>query len=128
MDSFLLMRHANRFDLPKGHVEPGETETECALREMEEETGLDRGQVDLDPDFRFATTYPVRPARFGGEACQKTTVIFLGRVPADVAINPTEHLGFIWYRWSPPHRIQPETIDPLLQAVQEFLEDRKQIS
>ena len=34
---------------PKGHMEPGETETETALREVKEETGLD--VVILD-DFR----------------------------------------------------------------------------
>ena len=31
--SFLLMQHSTRWDLPKGHVDPGETEMECALRE-----------------------------------------------------------------------------------------------
>ncbi|MFN9976001.1 MAG: NUDIX domain-containing protein, partial [Phycisphaerae bacterium] len=34
IDSFLLMRHPKRWDLPKGHVDPGETEMECALREL----------------------------------------------------------------------------------------------
>ncbi len=37
---FLLMRHPTRWDLPKGHVDPGETDLECALRELEEETGI----------------------------------------------------------------------------------------
>ena len=39
---FLLMRHRDRWDLPKGHVEPGEGIREAALRETEEETGIDR--------------------------------------------------------------------------------------
>ncbi len=30
--SFLLMRHRNRYDLPKGHMEVGETEQQTALR------------------------------------------------------------------------------------------------
>ncbi|CAF5149180.1 unnamed protein product, partial [Rotaria magnacalcarata] len=30
--SFLLMKHKNRYDLPKGHMEPGETEQQTALR------------------------------------------------------------------------------------------------
>ena len=36
--SFLLLRHPDRWDLPKGHLDPGETPAECALRELEEET------------------------------------------------------------------------------------------
>ena len=36
--NFLLMRHADRWDLPKGHVDPGEKKKQCALRELEEET------------------------------------------------------------------------------------------
>ena len=37
---FLLMRHRDRWDLPKGHAEPGETLLATALRETEEETGI----------------------------------------------------------------------------------------
>ncbi|MGL4880559.1 MAG: NUDIX domain-containing protein, partial [Waterburya sp.] len=32
--SFLLMKRSHRYDLPKGHIEPGETELQCALREL----------------------------------------------------------------------------------------------
>ncbi len=40
-DSRLLMIHRNgRWDLPKGHWEEGETIKECAVREVEEETGV----------------------------------------------------------------------------------------
>ena len=59
--SFLLMKHPDRWDLPKGHVDEGETELECALREMEEETGIPRSAVRLDDAFRFAETYSPRP-------------------------------------------------------------------
>ncbi len=31
-NSFLLMKHRNRYDLPKGHVDSGETEMQTALR------------------------------------------------------------------------------------------------
>jgi bis(5'-nucleosidyl)-tetraphosphatase len=30
--SFLLMKHSDRYDLPKGHMEVGETEQQTALR------------------------------------------------------------------------------------------------
>ena len=46
--SFLLMRHADRWDLPKGHVDPGESNKECALRELEEETGITVDDIEVD--------------------------------------------------------------------------------
>jgi bis(5'-nucleosidyl)-tetraphosphatase len=118
--SFLLMKHPHRFDLPKGHIEEGESEIECALREMWEETGVPVEQVKLDPDFRFEETYyPIEP-RFGSERVEKTLVIFLGWVDKVDEIVVTEHGGHEWRRWEPPHHIQKYTINPLLEAVESY--------
>ena len=116
--SFLLMRHADRWDLPKGHVDPGETELACALRELWEETGIRAEDIELDPVFRFTTQYTVWPKRFGGREMLKTLVVFLGRLRRDVEITPTEHAAFQWFSWRPPHALQVNTIDPLLAAVE----------
>ena len=51
--SFLLMKHRDRYDLPKGHVESGESNLECALREMTEETGIPASAVEIEPDFEY---------------------------------------------------------------------------
>ena len=51
--SFLLMKHKQRWDLPKGHVDPGETDLECAYRELVEETGIAADDIVMDPTFRF---------------------------------------------------------------------------
>lgn len=37
----LLFWRRGAWDMPKGHVEPGETLQQCALREVQEETGLE---------------------------------------------------------------------------------------
>ena len=37
----LMIYRNNRWDLPKGHLETGETLAQCALREVKEETGID---------------------------------------------------------------------------------------
>ena len=52
----LLVKHLNsdHWSFPKGHMEDGETETETALREIKEETGVD---VMIDPTFRETVTY-----------------------------------------------------------------------
>ena len=117
---FLLMRHADRWDLPKGHVDPGETEMQCALRELREETGILATDVEVLDGFRFTTRYQVRGKR-DGKLYDKTLVVFLARLKRDVTISVTEHPGYQWFPWSPPHKIQAWTIDPLLAEVERFL-------
>jgi len=118
--SFLLLRHPTRWDLPKGHVDPGETELQCALREMEEETGFARDDVRLHTDFRFVQEYEVRYKRTGYKPMQKSLVIFLGELLNDAPIVLTEHEDCQWFSWSPPHQIQEQTIDPLLSQVESY--------
>jgi ADP-ribose pyrophosphatase len=117
---FLLMRHADRWDLPKGHVDPGETEIQCALRELREETGIQATDLELIDGFRFETHYQVR-AKKSDRIYEKTLVIFLGRLRRDASIAVTEHVGYKWFAWNPPHRIQAWTIDPLLAEVERFM-------
>jgi 8-oxo-dGTP pyrophosphatase MutT (NUDIX family) len=120
--SFLLMIHPARYDVPKGHVDNGESELECALRELREETGIGPEDIWIDPDFRFTHQYQVRVRRFNFELREKTLVMFLGYLLNDVPILLTEHTGYEWRDWNPPHRIQEQTIDPLLESVAEHLE------
>ncbi len=120
---FLLMRHADRWDLPKGHVDPGETEMQCALRELQEETGIIADDIEQIAGFRFTTQYQVRTKK-DGRLYDKTLVVFLARLNRDVKIDPTEHGGYQWFPWNPPHQIQARTIDPLLAAVEDFFKQR----
>lgn len=116
--SFLLMRHVNRWDLPKGHVDPGETETQCALRELWEETGIGADAIRLDLTFRYTLDYQVPWRESGGQLRDKQLVVFLAELTKTVEIQLTEHLGYEWFDWNPPHRIQEQTIDGLLAAVE----------
>jgi len=119
--SFLLMQNnPRRYDLPKGHIEPGETELECALRELYEETGIAAGDLHLDEEFRFITSYQKPPKQIGGEIYEKTVVIFLGWLTQEVDLKLTEHDSYTWVEWNPPHDIQPKIINPLLQQLQEY--------
>ncbi|MBC8355553.1 MAG: NUDIX domain-containing protein [Planctomycetes bacterium] len=119
--SFLLMRHPTRWDLPKGHVDTGETDLECALREVEEETGIAADDIELDEGFRFEHRYQVQDRDYPNQTSNKTLLIYLGWLLRDVEIIPTEHPGYEWFPWNPPHSIQQATIDPLLAHVAEHL-------
>ena len=112
--SFLLMRHPDRWDLPKGHVDDGESDLECALRELDEETGIRNQDIEIDPKFRFVHEYVVNYKRHGNTPRPKELIIFLGKLIKPVEIALTEHQGFEWFDWKPPHQIQEKTIDPLL--------------
>ncbi len=118
IQAFLLMKHSDRWDLPKGHVEPGESDLQCALRELEEETGISKDDIALDANYKFVHQYEVHDKRTGSEKCLKTLVIFLARLIRDVEINLTEHQGYQWIDWNPPHTIQTQTIDALLDSLE----------
>lgn len=112
---FLLMQHAKRWDLPKGHAEAGEELLQTALRETEEETGIATNHIAVDEDFRYVTEYPVMGAKRGDYL--KRVTYLLGYVSQPHQPLLTEHIGFRWFPWPPPGPIQVTTIDPLLAAV-----------
>ena len=71
-DYILMIRHrpGGYRSFPKGHVEPGETERETAMREVMEETSV---RITLIPDFRHVVCYTPAPA------VEKEVVYFLAR-------------------------------------------------
>lgn len=75
------------WSLPKGHMEPGETEEETALRELHEETGL---TARLDLSRSAAIEYPISPVG------RKQVVFFLGHVSGEPRTRPGEIQGFLW--------------------------------
>lgn len=119
------MKHPNRWDLPKGHLDYGETKQQAALRELQEETGIDAAQVLVVPEFEFHQRYWVSYRNDGGVRKLKELTLFLGLLQEKVSIQVTEHSGFEWLDWNPPHQIQVETIDPLLQSVNAFFCSKK---
>lgn len=60
-----MRRHAGEVSFPGGRADPGETLVECALREAQEEIGLDPAAVEvvgaLPPTSTVVTSYKVLP-------------------------------------------------------------------
>ena len=88
----LLLKHrfGGHWSFPKGHVEEGETETETALREVWEETGL---HIALEKGFRQSVEYYPRPN------VRKQVVYFLGQADSGKARCQEEEISEI--RWTP---------------------------
>ena len=89
----LRHRHGGHWSFPKGHVEGEETETETALREIREETGL---SVSLREGFRHTVEYYPKPG------VRNQVVYFLGEAPADAKIvRQEEEISELhWVEWS----------------------------
>jgi bis(5'-nucleosidyl)-tetraphosphatase len=117
----LLLEHAARLDLPKGHVDAHESRMQCALRELAEETGILESHIQIDPGFEFTTQYPVQADWLGPEKVLKELQIFLAWL-----VNPyqeillTEHQGYRWVPWTAGMTLQKETLDPLLRTLDAY--------
>ena len=89
---FLLLHHASgHWDLPKGHVEKGETEEATALRELKEETGISNAR--LVPGFREKITYYYKR---NSETFFKQVRFFLVETKQKEVRVSSEHKGFQW--------------------------------
>ena len=121
---FLLMKHADRWDLPKGHAEPNESILQTALRETHEETGIPAESIAVDSDFRYIVEYAVRGKKRGDY--HKRVTYFLGRVPRPLDIRLTEHVGYQWWDWPVTGSIQTQTIDPLLAKIADYFTESGQ--
>ncbi|XP_073536501.1 bis(5'-nucleosyl)-tetraphosphatase [asymmetrical] isoform X2 [Phyllobates terribilis] len=93
---FLLLQTSygtHHWTPPKGHVDPGEDDMTTALRETEEEAGLQPSQFRIVDGFRKELNYKVNNA-------PKTVVYWLGELKdqsASVKLSH-EHQDFRWLR------------------------------
>jgi len=80
----LVLKKGNKWDLPKGHVEPKETFLEGALRECYEETGLDHHEsLDIHP-YHYISIPSKKWLRF-----------YLGFADDEIELSD-EHQGYRW--------------------------------
>lgn len=116
----LLIKHKNggHWAFPKGHVEKKETETETALREIREETGL---KVKLDTGFREMVTYSPKPN------VMKDVIYFAAKAKEDDARpQPEEVLEICWK--VPEEALELVTYATDREILQAFLTYREQRS
>ena len=89
--SFLLLQRKNgSWDLPKGHVERGETLEETAMREIFEETGL---RPKIVSGFSISTSYKFKRE---GKLIDKKVIFFLAESSTAKVKVSEEHSGYKW--------------------------------
>ena len=108
------------YGLPKGHIEAGETEQECALREILEETGL---RVRLVGGFRTETSHPFRK---NGEDRIKHVTYFLAEYEGqELCAQESEVDGIALLDFATAiAAIQYEDTRGIVTAAHRFLEER----
>ena len=113
---YLLLLQTNGFwSFPKGHMDPFEQETETALRELKEETGLD---AVLLPELREMVSYPMDNGR------TKQVVVFPGAVSGDIVLQHTEAISHRWVSAREAVRVLHPDFHPVMDRIQRILEDR----
>jgi len=88
----LLIRHlAGHWGFPKGHIEIGENTKQAALRELKEETGLDKVILGTEPIVKKYTFNK------NGFAVSKTVTYFVGIVDdKEITLQRDEIEDFAW--------------------------------
>jgi 8-oxo-dGTP pyrophosphatase MutT (NUDIX family) len=96
---YLFFERNGKWDLPKGHVEKGESPEECASREVNEECGITGHQIirPLEPSFH---TY-----MWEGISYLKKTHWFLMSYKGEMIINPQTEEGITCIEWLLPDEI-----------------------
>lgn len=107
---FLILLQTNRcWSFPKGHMEAEETETQTALRELEEETGL---KARLIGGARTVSEYAISPL------IRKQVVLFLGEVQGDVIPQEKEILNYRWVKFDElPNYLLPDTFEACKELI-----------
>lgn len=103
----LILQSNGCWSFPKGHMERGESEEQTALRELQEETGLEAALV---PGFKERIAYPMDRNRI------KQVILFLGRVTGEPVLTEPETFAFRW--------VTPKEAKALLRKEQHAVIDR----
>lgn len=118
----LLIRRNGVWDLPKGKLEEEESIEECAIREVEEETGV----KPLALNQFLCTT--VHTYREGEESVKKTTYWYLMSAVGEEAyleMTPQTEEGITALRWEPlESALELVHYENLKEVIQKVLEIR----
>ena len=117
-----LEHYANAWQMPQGGIDPGEGPAEAALRELEEETGINSSKVVILAETQNWIPYELPPdlipklwnGKYRGQKQKWFLMRFLGE-DTDIDIK-TEEPEFSSWKWIAPSAL-PDAIVPFKRDV-----------
>ncbi|BCX15954.1 MAG: hydrolase [Candidatus Parcubacteria bacterium] len=101
----LLYRGNNIWSFPRGKMEEGEKSFPAALREVKEETGLNRSDLKLLGYFKAYENFSfIR----NGERVFKTVILYLAESNKDYIKISQEHKGYGWFSYREALKLFPQ--------------------
>lgn len=112
----LFIRRFGKWDIPKGHIEKGETPENCAMREVTEECGIRPDRIV----HKLARSYHIYP--YGDEFCLKTTHWFYMTYHGSHETFPQLEEGISEAEWIPEERL-PEIISGTWMSLTDIIQE-----
>lgn len=116
-------KNLGAWQMPQGGIDPGESEKEAALRELEEETGVTADLVDIIAKMPHPVRYDLPPELhgklWGGKYCGQEQHWFLARFKgedSDIDIAAHDPPEFSEWKWVDPQEL-PDLIVPFKREV-----------
>ena len=114
-NKILFQFRRGKWDLPKGKLEEGETIEECAVREVEEETGLQNIQLDQPVGITHHFY------KENGKDIEKETHWFSMQVPGSQELIPQLEEDITELRWVAKNEIQ-DYLNNSFKNIEEIVE------
>ncbi|MEK7498603.1 MAG: NUDIX domain-containing protein [Patescibacteria group bacterium] len=95
----LLKSKKGHWDFTKGHVEGEETLVEAARREIMEEAGFAKKDLEFVVGFHREITYSFSSRAVEGEDVSKAVTYFLANVRREEVALSEEHLEYGWFSY-----------------------------
>lgn len=108
---YLLLRAYRYWDFPKGVVEAHESPLQAALRELAEETGLQRAELRWGEQYRETEVYGRgKIARYYLAACEHGDVY----LPVNPELGQPEHHEYRWLNRTAAQTLLVDRLQPIL--------------
>lgn len=121
----LFQFRRGKWDLPKGKLDEGETLEECAIREVEEETGLKNIELGelIDVTLHYYTE--------NGKPIEKETHWFAMKVSGEQELTPQVEEDITELRWVAENELEDylsNSFDNIVQITERYFDNHNQVN
>ncbi len=121
----LLQYRRGKWDLPKGKLDEGETIEECAVREVEEETGLKN--IQLGELLGVTNHYYIEK----GENIDKETYWYAMKVSGEQRLIPQTEEDIMELRWAAENELEyylSNTFPNINEIIEKYFDNHNQVN